>query len=332
MCKRHSPLAAAALAIMAATVVACNVTGLSKAPRATFSQLACLDANGDHRLNGDDAADPGKAPDFNADGSHDERDAAFFRGIDIALDPAGQAAACAKGSDRAPEYLVAHGFLKTSDVSCGEGKRAVLLVGVGGGVVNIKDREDAAGVRSMIDGIQRAYEKQGVQTIAVLAGPAIAGAANAHTAMEQWMTHAVQVYLDRYPCLRVLLLGHSHGAVTADVVAARLEGRYAGRFVEVVDVDRVEALYTGDTRSRPVQAHVLNVYEHNPGGVLQGAAYDSPNATNWDASDQQAPEDGDKGGPLRPVIHTTIDNSASVKALIVADVMRRSEERLDVGS
>jgi len=311
------------MAAGAVVLVACNVTGLSKAPRGTFSQIACLDVNGDHRLNGDDAADPSKVPDFNADGAHDEQDAAFFQGIDIALDPAAQAAACAKGSDRAPEYLVAHGFLEMSDVSCAEGKRAALLVGVGGGVVNIKDREDAAGVRSMIDGVQREYEKQGVQTIAVLAGPAIVGAANVHSAMEAWMTHAVQVYLDRYPCLRVLLLGHSHGAVTADVVAARLEGRYASRFVEVVDVDRVDALYTGDTRSRPVQVHVLNVYEHNPGGVLQGAAYDSPNATNWDASDQRAPADGDKRGPLKPVIHTTIDNSESVKAVIVADVMRR---------
>jgi len=312
-------------AVVLAACGAFNQTGLSKAPRATFSQLACLDVNGDNRLNAADASDPSKAPDFNADGARDAEDAAFFQGIDIQLDPAARAAACAKGSDKAPEYAVAHGFMQTSDVSCAAGKRAVLLVGVGGGVVNLKEREDAAGVRSMIDGIQKAYEQEGVQTIAVLAGPAIGSAVNAHTAMEQWMTHAVQVYLDRYPCLRAVLLGHSFGAVTVDVVAARLEGRYADRFVEVVDVDRVDALYTGDTRSRPTQVHVLNIYEQNPGGILQGAPYDSPNATNWNASDQMAPKNGDKGGPLRPVIHTTIDNSASVKAMIVADVMRRSD-------
>ena len=49
-------------AIGALALVACNVTGLSQAPRATFSQLACLDVNGDHRLNGDDVADASRAP------------------------------------------------------------------------------------------------------------------------------------------------------------------------------------------------------------------------------------------------------------------------------
>ena len=68
--------------------------------------------------------------------------------------------------------------------------------------------------------------------------------------------------------------------------------------------------------------HVFNIYEHN-GGALQGAAYDVPNAENWDASDQQAPRDGDQGGPLQPVNHTTIDNSKSVKQRIVEQVMAR---------
>jgi hypothetical protein len=84
----------------------------------------------------------------------------------------------------------------------------------------------------------------------------------------------------------------------------------------------VTTLYTGDTQSRPARAHVLNIYEHN-GGTLQGAAYDSVNATNWDASDQQAPSNGDKGGALAAVNHTTIDNSAAVKAVIVADAKAR---------
>jgi hypothetical protein len=309
-------------AIGAFALVACNVTGLSHAPRATFSQLACLDVNGDHRLNGGDVADPSEAPDFNGDRAHDAQDAAFLQGVDIALDPQRQEQACGEGSKREPEYAVAHGYFEPSDVTCDNDRRAVLLVGVGGGVVNLKDREDAAGVRSMIDGIQRAYDGEGVQTIAVLAGPAVAGGANIHTAMEQWLTHAVQVYLERYPCLRVLLLGHSHGAVTADVVGAALEGRYADRMIEVVDVDRVTTLYTGDTRSRPSRVHVLNIYEHN-GGPLQGAAYDSANATNWDASDQQAPSNGDRGGALATVNHTTIDNSAAVKAVIVADAKAR---------
>ncbi len=302
---------------------ACNVSGLSGSPRATFSQLGCLDTNGDHQLNAADAADLSKVPDFNGDRSHDKNDAAFLQGLDIPLDAQREADACKAGSDRAPEYLVAHGYFKPADVSCDSGKKPVLLVGVGGGVVNLKDREDAAGVRSMIDGLQQAFQDRGTQTIAVLAGPAIAGGQNIHTAMELWMTHAVNVYLDRYPCLRVVLLGHSHGADTVDVVAAHLEANYAARIIEVVDVDRVTTLYIGDTQSRPTTAHVLNIFERN-GGVLQGSPYDSPNAENWDASDQLGPSDGDKGGALRPVNHTTIDNSDAVKKRIVADVISRS--------
>ena len=77
---------AASVAVIAA-LTACNVSGISNQPRATFSQLGCLDANNDHRLNAQDAIDPSKVPDFNADFAHDADDAAFLRGIDIPLDP-----------------------------------------------------------------------------------------------------------------------------------------------------------------------------------------------------------------------------------------------------
>ena len=50
--------------------------------------------------------------------------------------------------------------------------------------------------------LQKAYDDRSVQTIGVVAGPAIAGAANVHSAMEEWMTHAVRVYLERFPCLK----------------------------------------------------------------------------------------------------------------------------------
>ena len=315
-------IAAITLALAAVIFAACNQTGLSNAPRATFSQLACLDANGDHRLNAADAADLARVPDYNADFRHDARDAAFLQGIDIPLDPQKQADACAKGNNTTPEYAVAHGFLSSSNVNCEDGAKAVLIVGVGGGVVNIKDKDNAAGIRSIVDGLQSAYDDRDVQTIAVLSGPAIVGADNAHSAMETWLTHATQVYLDRYPCLRVLLVGHSHGAVSVDVVASHLEGQYGDRIIEVVDVDRVDTLYDGDTTSRPRQVHVFNIFERN-GGPLQGSSYDASNAENWDASDQLAPRDGDRGGPLQPVTHTTIDNSKSVKQHIIEQVIAR---------
>src|SRR5574338_349539 len=226
----------AAVAVLA--LVACNSSGLSNRPRATFAQIACLDVNGDNQLNAADASDLSKVPDFNGDRKHDEQDAAFLQGVDIPLSADRDKSGCDKPSGKAPEYEVAHGYFDPASVSCDGGKKAVLVVGVGGGVVNLRDSGDAAGVRSIVDGLLSAYDDKGIETIAVISGPAITGAAQLHGSMEQWMTHAVQVYLDRYPCIRVLLLGHSHGAVTADVVASHLEGQYADRFIEVIDIDR----------------------------------------------------------------------------------------------
>jgi hypothetical protein len=314
-------LASVALLLL---VAACNRSGLSRQPRATFSKLACLDKNGDHRLNQSDATDLSAVPDFNGDRKHDANDAAFFTGIDLPLDPVTQADVCKKGAEVGPEYEVAHGYFEPADVSCDGGARPVLLVGVGGGVKDLTDKGDAAGVRSIIDGLQRSYDARGIDTIAVIAGPAISGAAQPNTAMEQWMTNAVRVYFDRYPCIRAVLVGHSHGGVTVDVVAARLEDRYAGRFIDVVELDRVEWAYGGDTQSTPKQAHVFSIFESNS-GILNGVPYTgAPNAELWDASRELGPEHGDKGGALKQVVHTTIDNSDAVKRRIIDDVTRRS--------
>ena len=318
----HFSIAGAALAAALVMLTACNTSGLSKTPRATFSQLACLDVNGDNRINGADAADPSKVPDFNADDKHDERDAAFLQDVDIALDPARQPCD-SSSSKRAPEYLVAHGYFKPSDVSCNDGDKPVLLVGIGGGVVNLREKDDAAGIRSIVDGLQKKYDDNDIATIGVIAGPAVVGATNVHTAMETWLTHAVQVYLDRFPCLRTVLVGHSHGGVTADVVGAHLEGEYGERIIAVVDVDRVDELYTGDLSSRPTRAPVLNIFETTD-GRLHGDAYESPNAENVNANDITGPEHGEQGGAQKPVNHTTIDNSAGIRKLIADGVMKRS--------
>jgi hypothetical protein len=316
--------AAVLVSIAVFMLVACNTSGLSQQPRATFSKLACLDKNGDHRLNAADAAGLSSVPDFNGDRKHDTNDAAFFNGIDIPLDPAAEADVCSKSSAIGPEYEVAHGYFEPANVSCDGGAHPVLLVGVGGGIKDLTDKGQAAGVRSIIDGLQKSYDARGVGTIAVIAGPAMVGAAQPSTAMEQWMTNAVRVYFDRYPCIRAVLVGHSHGGVTVDVIAAHLEDRYAARFIDVVELDRNEYVYQGDTKSKPTQVHVFSIFE-TTSDILQGVPYlGAPNAELWDASNELGPENGDKGGALKPVTHTTIDNSQTVKLRIIDDVMRRS--------
>ena len=103
-------------------LAACNNSGLSEKPRASFTDLTCLDVNGDGRINAADAADPSELPDFNADSSRDADDGAFLEGVDIPLDPQAVADSCADGGSDEPEYLVAHDFLESSDVTCGAGR------------------------------------------------------------------------------------------------------------------------------------------------------------------------------------------------------------------
>lgn len=310
-------LFAVVLAGIAVTMLsACNTSGLSNKPRATFSQLACLDINGDNRVNDADAQDMSKLPDFNADRTRDADDAAFLQSIDIELAPDRDRAQCTGKAKDTPEYLVAHGYVSPSDVSCDGGAQPVLIAAVGGGSVNLKNDNDAAGVREVADELISAFDDKRIDTIAVVAGPAIGGAANPNSAMEQWLTHAARVYLDRYPCLRVVTLGHSLGATVSDVVAARLEGEYGDRMIADIAIDRIDlaAFYAGDRTSRPQQASVFNIFELNDG--LHGVAYDSPNAENWDAS-------GENGTDGKPVDHTSIDNAPSVHKRIVAEVMER---------
>lgn len=317
---------AAVLLVGALSLSACNESGLAEKPRANFAHLACLDVNGDGRINTGDADDPSAISDFNADDERDAFDAAFVKGVDIPLGSDARQA-CADGADRDPEYLVAHDFLQDADVTCAPGDRAVLVVGVAGGVDDLKDEDQAAGVREIANATIARLEDQDVQTIGVIAGSALYGAENAHAAMEDWLVNAITVYLDAFPCLDVATVGFSHGGVTVTAVASRLEAAGLGeRIVASVMLDRIEDYYGGDLSSMPQSSPLVSVYQANTPG---GSPVDGANVFNYDASADTAPADGDKGGELKPVTHVTIDNSKSVRDMIASLILARATA--DVG-
>lgn len=303
-----------------AVLVGCNESGLASKPRAEFTQLACLDANEDGRINAADAFVEGSLPDFNADGDEDVDDVPFLAGVDIALNSAAMSDACRPGADRLPEYLVAHDFFSGAEVACGE--PALLVLGIAGGVDDLKDGDQAAGVRDIVDALVEEADDEDMDTIGIVAGSAFYGAENAHTAMEDWLTNAVRVHLDRYPCLRVVLVGFSHGGVTAEVVAGRLEAQYPQRIAATVVLDRVEEFYNGDVATLPVASPLINVFQRNDG--FAGDPVDGANVENIDASAEEAPRDGHDGGPMEPIRHVTLDNAESVRERIVHEVMERA--------
>ena len=314
---------AASFVLAGLAAAACNDSGLSSKPRANFTDLSCLDVNGDGRINAGDAADASELPDFNADDDHDADDAAFVEGVDIPLHPPAVAEVCAEDAPSKPEYLVSHDFLRSSDVSCVDGERAFLVMGIGGGVDDLEDKAEAAGIRSIVNAALEVYDDRDVQTIGIVSGPAIEAAANAHAGMEDWLTNVVRVHLDRFTCLNAIIIGHSHGAVTAEVITARLEATHADRFVATVALDRIESLYNGDVASHPSVVPLVNVYQRN-NGELGGVPVEASSVDNIDVSAEEGPRDGHDGGPGEQVNHVTVDNSTAVRDIIVSRILEKS--------
>lgn len=266
-------------------------------PRAgTLESIACLDANGDGRI---DASD---SPDLAA--------------LDIPLEPG----ACrpAKHAD----YFVS-APTNAADFACGSGPAPLLIVSVasaGSDLLAPKEGE-SMGLLDIVNRTRAQAHADGIATQTVLATPAVLGAADqAQTNMERWVEHDLRARLDDMPCLRAALIGHSHGGVTVTSVMAALETAYPGRLYGVL-IDRTTVLYDRPATEMPRAAPLLNFYQTNEG--WHGEAIHQPNVENHDESAQQAPvapSDGGRG--IAPVTHKTLDDATEVQQRAVSGVMR----------
>lgn len=155
----------------------------------------------------------------------------------------------------------------------------------------------------------------GANTSTMVAMSAIFGAEMPQTSMERWVAARVRDTLSAIPCARAVIIGHSHGGVTATASAIALEEEFADR-VLVVLIDRSAALYDRVAVEMPQQARVLNFFQLNEG--WHGVPIDQANVENIDESDERAPiAPSDGGGAPAIVSHKTLDDAPAVQQQVV---------------
>jgi len=270
--------------------------GLRSSTGGKALQISCLDRNGDQRLNAADGYD--------------------LAGLDIPLVPA---KACVDADRRRDFYTGPPS--DASRYTCAARKPPVLLVAVASAGSNLLDPAagESMGVLQMIDALQQRTARAGIATDAILAISAVWGADFPQTRMEQWLEHEISRQLDALPCLRAVIIGHSHGGTAVTSVTAALDARYASRLYGVT-IDRTIVLYDRAATELPAKTRVFNVYQTNEG--WHGVAIDLPNFQNVDASQERAPiAPSDGGGGLALVSHKTLDDSPAVQKRIEDAVM-----------
>ena len=271
--------------------------------RSTLVRIACLDANGDGRIDGGDARG---VHDITGDGAIDGADRAVIEELNISL-PNGRPAAC-EDEQPAPDWQVSW----PADVDCAGGRGGLFVLAVGGGAVELDQLDKAAGVRWMMSEIGVMLYERGIPHQLASVAPGLGGTEHPNADAEAWAAAYMKAQLRLAPCLRIVLLGHSHGGASVTALAAALEEAGLGDKVLVtIPIDRVAALYGGNREAMPQDVPVFNVYQQSE-GPFTGRAINQPNVENWDASEEQGPANGQEGGRLTDLNHLNIDNSEAI--------------------
>jgi len=187
----------------------------------------------------------------------------------------------------------------------------IVLAGSAGSDLLQPHEGESLGLIQIAKDMRSEIEARGDEASIMVAMSAIFGADPPQTSMETWLAAHVRELLDDVPCARVVLIGHSHGGVTATAVALALEAQNADRML-VVLIDRTAVLYDRIAEEMPQETRVLNFFQLNEG--WHGVPIDQPNVENIDESDERAPvAPSDGGGGLAIVSHKTLDDAVAVQ-------------------
>lgn len=258
--------------------------------------ISCFDSNGDGRIDGDDGES--------------------LSGIDITLVPD---LACVHPARHRDFYAGMQ--LRAAAESCNGARPPLLIVGIASAGSDLLDTTggESLGLLPIVNQLQERAAEARIGTELVIAVAAVFGAENPQTEMELWLEHYIRQRLETLPCMRVALIGHSHGGVAVTSVTAALDDGYSSRMFGVA-IDRTTALYDRPAAEYPSSTTILNVYQTNEG--WHGGSVDLPNVINEDESTERAPVAlSDGGGGLALVSHKTLDDSPGVQRRIEDAVM-----------
>lgn len=261
--------------------------------------LSCLDVNRDRRL--------------------DAADGSFARGIDVRLADD----ACSGPGEHADWWTGAPD--DEAAFNCTPPHQPVLIAAIGSaGSDLLQPREgESLGLLDIVNRVQARLAEQGAASEVILAPAALFGAAELpQTSMERWLTLRLRERMAAMPCLRVVLIGHSHGGVTVTSAAAALEASDAATAPRILGVliDRTDALYDRHPTELPTRVILFNVYQLNEG--WHGVALGIPNAVESDESGAYAPvAQSDGGGGMARVGHKTLDDAPEVQQKVADGVL-----------
>ena len=253
-----TPLAFLLLSAFTGAIAFGRVGRAFQPPQAALAAISgnvdCLDANGDGKITGDEIT-PAMVGDLNLDGVVDERDVQALGDLNIDLSQA-----CSNQQRQYELQPAASGPPACVDGNASFGLIAAITGAAPEGLTNT---EDGRGIRELAQQLRDKF-KTHFDSAVLLAVPNLPTAMNQHAAMETWLEHVLSGILAKYPCARLVMVGHSHGASTALAVASWLERKGFGSQLAYVGlIDRVTLRYEGDRTSIPTTTVVEHLYQRN---------------------------------------------------------------------
>ena len=209
------------------------VAGLTRSQGGETLLLSCRDVDGDGVLTGADGA--------------------MFDDVLIALDAQKACSAPGRSAD-----FYAGPPTEANAYNCLSEQPPALIVAIGSAGSDLLDPSEgeSMGVLALVNTLQDRATNAGIATAPILTAAAVFGAEPPQGSLERFLAREIGRHLDGMPCLRVVVIGHSHGGATVTAVTAALDDAYADRVFGVL-IDRTTSLYDRAETEYPSKTRLL---------------------------------------------------------------------------